>query len=160
MKSGLHLTNYCADVRRIPQTVLPDAEGTDAYCGEKSPRPSVALPISTNLCLPKLSASLWNMATSGTAVPKAPIDEHCKPLSSEVEIRFSTDRWRAKHPALDPGPDKCHLKGKLRRLVTFAANCRHGSSALGRHIRKPAVFKFGFEESFHLGYERENGVDQ
>ena len=150
MKSSLYFANYCADVRWFAQTVFPNAKEPNSVSGENLLRSPIAFSIPTDLSFPKLAASFGNMTTSRATVPKAAVDEDREPVLPKVEVGFSTDRCRVEYPALDPGPHKCHLKRKLCRFVTLAANCRHGSRALRRHIRKPAVFKFGFKESFHL----------
>jgi hypothetical protein len=155
LENRLHPADYCTDVRRVAQTVLPNTKNPDSFSSEKPPRSLITLSITIDLCLPELRPGFGNVAASGAPVPKTSVDEDSNSLPLKVKVGFSTDRCRVKHPALDPGPDKCHLKGKLCRFVTLAANCRHGSRALRRHIRKPAVFKFGFQEAFHLRNLRE-----
>jgi len=160
MKRPFYLSNNRADAGRIAQVVLPYPDDTDSSDFEEFVGLAVALAITADFCLPEISPRLRNMATLATAMPKTSVDKYHQLAATKIEIWFSTDRCRVEYPALDPSPNKCHLERNLCRSVVFAANCRHGSRTLPRNVAKPAVFKFGFKESFHLGHGQENGSVQ
>jgi hypothetical protein len=124
------------------QAMFPYSENPNPLGTEKSLIFPVTLLVPTDFRFPKFRPGLRDMSTRGTAVPKTSIYKDRKSLFTEIKIWFSTDRCRVKHPALDPGPDKCHLKGNFGRPIIPAANRRHGSSALRRHVGKQAIFKF------------------
>jgi hypothetical protein len=150
MNGNLYFSHNRANLSGALEGVLPNTKYVDSACGEQPLGLEVSLAIPINLGFPKCRSSSWYVSAFGTTMPKTSVHEYCKSPLGEIEVWFSTNHCWMQHPALDPGPNKCHFEDKLCRSVALAANCRHSSRAYRRNILKRAVFKFGFEESLHL----------
>jgi hypothetical protein len=158
-KNPLHLLDDCADCARIMQRVLPNAKNSYTLRRKNSFCFPISASVPLDFCLPKFSASSRDVTTSWATVPEAAINKDRNFLPLEIKVWFSTNSCLVKHPALDPNPYKCHFERKLCGFVALATNSRHGSGSLRRDFGKPAVFKFGFQKSFHLiACDKENSI--